>query len=444
MALKQDEPLLDRFRDQYAAYRATHPRAQLYALLDVASMVPNWQHFLADAIRAMPRVPLYGNTGLDDLAATGPFLIVCPPPEGDEPLRAYRSLLGLAGRDSRFVSWLWATHEVEPLVDHLQTLLHAKLGSAGEDAWFFFHQPAYLPVLHRTLPAETRRYVFGPCLSWWCLDYRSEFVELPGENLPIPRAWDALPVPDEVVDALHRAGAPVQVRAWLQRARPDVLDHRVYSNDQLQQVTPLVEQAFGYGVTEKTDQGVYVAAGLLYGRQYDDHPALQAVLAQFRGGKTALIDAYAALGDGVWNEVAATARQRAAEAATEAHQAKLREDGHATMQVRIVNDTPLHKRKIKIESTGDHFTTSASLGDIDPNGFEPTRRIVAAARIPVPGTRVTVKWIGPMGENSDDALVAGELPRADGEGLAVVTFARDWRVYVRMYAEEPKPKAPQW
>jgi hypothetical protein len=444
MAFRQDDPLLDRFSAQYAAYRAVHSRAQLYALLDVAAMPANWQYFLSDTIRAMPRVPLYRNTGLDDLEATGPFLIVCPAPEGDEPLRAYHSLLGLARRDSRFVSWLWATHEVEPLVDHLQTLLHAKLGAAGEDAWFFFHQPSYLPVLHRTLPGNTRRYVFGPCLAWWCLDYRSELVELPGENLPIPEAWDALPVPDGTVDALHRAGAPVQARAWLQRARPDVFDHGAYANDQMGQVAPLVEQAFGYGLTEKIDQGVYVAAGLLYGQQYDDHPALQSVLAQFRSGKAALIDAYAALGDGVWNEVAATARQRAEEAAAEAHQAKLREYGHATMRVRIVNDTPLHKRKIEIESTDGYFATSASLGDIDPNGFEPTERVIATARMPIPGTRVTVKWIGPLGENSDDAMVAGELPRAEGEGLAIVTFARNWRVYVSMHADEPKPKVRQW
>ncbi|CAB4048198.1 DUF4123 domain-containing protein [Paraburkholderia phenoliruptrix] len=444
MAFKQDDPLLDRFRAQYAEYRATHPRMQLYALLDVASVSANRQRLLSDTIGAMPRIPLYGSTGLDDLAATGPFLIVCPAPEGDEPLRAYRSLLRLGRDDGRFVSWLWATHEVEPLIEHLQTLLHARLGTAGEDAWFFFHQPAYLPVLHRTLPEGTRRYLFGPCLAWWCLDYRSELVELAGENLPIPDAWEALPVPDEVVDALHRAGAPVQVRAWLQRVRPDVFDDRDYPNDQLQQVAPLVEQAFGYGVTEKTDQGVYVAAGLLYGPQYDDHPALQAALTQFRNGKTALIDAYMALGDDVWREVAATSRQRAAEAAAEAHQAKLREYGHATLRVKIINDTPIRKRTIEIESTRGHFSTSASLGDIDPHGFEPTERVIAAARMPIPGTRVTVKWIGPMGENSDDAMVAGELPRVEGEGLAIVKFARNWRVYVSMYAVEPKPEARLW
>jgi hypothetical protein len=292
MSLTPNDPLLDRFRDQYAAYKATHAQLRLYALIDLTAMSGDWQYSLSNIINAMPRVPLYGQTGLDDLSATGPFLIACPEPEGIEPLQVYRSLLSLTRRDSRFVSWLWATHEVEPLVGHLQTLLHAQLGPDGDDAWFFFHQPAYLPVLHRTLPEETRRYMFGPCLAWWCMDYCGALVELPGESLRIPKAWEALPVPEDVVDALHRAGAPAQVRAWLQRARPDVLDNTVHANEQLQQLAPFVEQAFAYGLTGKVDQGVYAAAGLLYGRQYDEHPALQAVLTQFRNGKKALIDAY--------------------------------------------------------------------------------------------------------------------------------------------------------
>jgi hypothetical protein len=446
MSLTKKDPVLDRFREQYTAYKAIHPHVQLYAMLDLSAMSGNWQYFLSDVIRAMPRVPLYRNTRLDDLAATGPFLIACPEPEGDEPLRVYRSLFGLARRDCRFVSWLWTTHEVEPLVDHLQTLLHARLEPDNEDAWFFFHQPAYLPVLHRTLPEETRSYMFGPCLAWWCLDYLGALVELPGENLRIPKAWEALPIPEDVVNALYQAGAPTQVRAWLQRARPEVLDDMVYANDQLQQVAPLVEQAFDYGLTGKIDQGVYVAAGLLYGRQYNDHPALQAVLSQFRSGKMALIDAYAALGESVWREVAATARQRAGETAVQAHQAKLRECRHAMLPVKVVNDTGIQRRKIELVTTDGLFTSRAgSLCDIDAAGFElPAEIKIASARVPVPGTAVTVKWIGPMGESSDEAIVTGDLPRAEGEGLAIVTFARNWRVYVSMHAEEPKPRVRQW
>jgi hypothetical protein len=444
MAFKPDDPLLVRFRDQYAAYQAVHPHARLHALLDPALMFGDRRYFLPDAIMAMPRVPLYGNTGLDDLAASGPFLIACPAPEGAEPVRAYQSLLQLARRDCRFVSWLWATHDVEPLVDHLQTLLHARLGAEGEDVWFFFHQPAYLAVLHRMLPEETRRYMFGPCLAWWCLDYHGEMVELPGENQPIPKAREALTVPDEVVNALHRAGAPIQVRAWLQRVRPEALDHTVHANQQLRQVALLVERALEYGLVDKIDQGVYVAAGLLYGRQYDDHPAVQARLAQYRCGRTTLIDVYAALGDDVWREVAATARQRAAEAAAQAHRAELCKYGHATMRVKIVNETTLHKRNIELVSTRGLFTTRASLGDIGASGFKPAETEVASARVPIPETHVTVKWIGQAGENLDEAVVIGALPGSEGEGLAIVTFARNWRVYVRMYAEEPKPNVRPW
>ncbi|WP_231337584.1 DUF4123 domain-containing protein [Paraburkholderia sprentiae] len=436
--------MLDRFRDQYAAYKAAHPQLKLYALIDYAAMSGKWRYPLSDIIGTMPRVPLYGDTGLDDLAATGPFLIACPEPAGVEPLRVLRSLLSLAKRDNRFVSWLWTTHEVEPLVGHLQTLLHAWLGPDGEDAWFFFHQPAYLPVLHRTLPEETRRYMFGVCLAWWCLDYREALVELPGENLRIPTAWEAFPMPGNVVDALYHAGAPTQVRAWLQRARPEVLDNEVHSNEQLQQLAPLIEQAFGYGVTDKVDQGVYAAAGLLYGRQYDDHPALKAVLTQFGSGKTTLVDAYAALGDGVWQEVATTARQRAVEAAALAHQAKLRERGYVSMRLKVVNDTEIWRRKMELVPPSDSYLSSANLGEVDARGYEPTGIEIASARVPVPGTRVSVKWFGPMGESSDNAVVTGELPRAEGEGLAIVTFARNWRVYVSMHAEEPKPPVRPW
>jgi Domain of unknown function (DUF4123) len=444
MSLTQNDPLLDRIRDQYAAYKAAHPQLRLYALIDLAAMSGNWQYSLFDIIKAMPRVPLYGHTGLDDLSATGPFLIACPEPEGVEPLRVYRSLLSLTRRDNRFVSWLWTMHEVEPLVGHLQTLLHARLGPDGEDAWFFFHQPAYLPVLHRTLPEETRRYMFGPCLAWWCLNYRGALIELPGENLRIPKAWEALPVPEDVVDALHRAGAPAQVRAWLQRARPEVLDNTVHANEQLQQLAPFVEQAFVYGLTGKVDQGLYAAAGLLYGRKYDDHPALQAVLKQFRNGKTALIDAYAALGDDVWQQVAATARQRAAEAAVLAHQAKLKQYGYASLRVKVVNDTGIRRRKMELVPSIDSYLSGTSLGEIDDRGFEPAEIEIASAKVPIPGTRVTVKWIGPMGTSSDEAVVTGEMPRAEGEGLAIVKFARNWQVYVSMHAEEPKRPVRPW
>lgn len=186
-----------------------------------------------------------------------------------------------------------------------------------------------------------------------------------------------------------------------------------------------------------------MAASLLYGRQYDDHPALQAVLTQFRSKKTSLIDAYTTIGDDVWREVSETARQRAEEAAVQAHQAKLREYGAATMRVKIVNDTRTPRRRIELQSTIGLSTSTSSLGDIDDRGGEPAQTEIASARVPIPGTRATVRWIEPMGESCDEVTVTGELPRAEGEGLAIVEFARNWFIYVHMYAEEP-PKARQW
>jgi len=444
MTYSEPDLELDRFRDQYAAYIAAHPKLRIYALIDPATIPGYWQRGLIQDIQELPRVPLYGNTGLDDLTASGPFLIPCPAPVGKEPLRVVQSLLSLARRDNGFVSWLWTVHDVEPLINHLQTLLHARLEPEDQDAWFFFHQPAYLPVLHRTLPEETRRYMFGSCLAWWCLGYDGALIELPGENLRIPDACDVLPIPENVMNALHRAGAPAQVRDWLQRARPDLLDHALETNGQLRQVAPLVERALGYGMTEKLDQVVYVGTGLLYGLPYDEHPALQTVLTTFASRNTPrLIDAYATLDDDVWHEVATAARQRAEMAAVKAHQAKLAEYGWASLPTKVVNETSVFRDNVEIEVVDGYVTTRESLGDIGVGDFGAKEIELKSARIPIPGTRVTVKAIGPNGMHSIEAVVTGELPRAEGEGVAIVTFARNWRVYISMHAEKPKPPA-QW
>lgn len=444
MSFERSNPLLERFRSQYATLKAAHPQVRLYALVDFAPMSGIWQRQLSDSLKAVPRFALYSDTGLDDLSGTGPFLIACLEPEGVETRALYNALNSLTRRDHRFVSWLWTTHDIEPLIGHLQTLLHARLGPDDGDAWFFFHQPAYLPVLHRELPEPSRRYMFGSCLAWWCLDPRGELVELAGENLPLPAAWDGFPVPEEVVNALHRAGAPAQVCAWLKKTMPGMLD-RTDANAQFQQIAPLVDQAFAYGITGKSDLGVYAAYGLQYGAQYDDHPALQGVLTQFRTGGAALIDAYAALGSGAWKEVQETARQRAAEAAAQAHQDKLRKYGYARVRVRIINRTEHRKWKVRLIADHGNIGFESALADELPGGvYSDAELDVPAVKIPIPGTRGVMKWTGVAGwENSDEFVVTGEQPRAEGEGLAIVQFARDFRVYVRMYAEEPKP-ARQW
>lgn len=440
MTSTKTDPVLERFRDRYAAYKAAYPRLYLYALIDIAALAENGQHLLSDITQAMPLVSLYNDTGLDNLSEKGPCLFGCPAPEGIEPLRMFRLLLGLARQDNRVVSWLWSTHEIDPFVDHLQTLLHARLESDGADTWFFFHQPGYLPVLHRTLPDDARDYMFGPCLEWWCLDYTGALIELPGGNLPIPTARDIFSIPEYVEREICRASAPAQVLAWLQRARPEVIDVVLDMNGQLRQVAPFVERAFEYGLAEKLDQGVYAATGLLYGRQYDDHPGLKTTLTQFRSGKGTLIDAYIALGERVWREVADTARQRAADTHAQAYHAKLRELGYAALRVKVVNDTDVGKRKIELLFGGDSYRRSVTLGDVDDRGFEAATVEIGCANVPVPGTAAIVKWVGPMGSSSDEVVVTGNLPRADGEGLAIVRFSRNWRVYISMHADEPKPR----
>jgi hypothetical protein len=444
MSSSSNEPLLDRIREQYAAFQSAHPQTRLYALIDSAAMPPRWRHSLLGVINELPRFSLYADTGLEDLSETGPFLIACPEPDGDGSLKVHRELLDLTARDYRLVSWLWSTHEVEPLVGHLQTLLHARLGATGDDVWFFFHQPAYLPVVYRSLSDEARRYMFGPCLAWWCVNHCNEMAELPGENLPLPAAWDALPIHEDVVGKLHQAGAPMQVHAWLQRVRPDVLDDEVHTNMQLQRLVPLVERAFRYGISGKVDQSVYAAYGLLYGERYDDHPALQAALAQFGMSKKGLIDIYEALGENVWKEVAVTARQRAAEAAKIAYQDELRERGYAWVRVWLVNDSQHPRSEVKLEPSDVNYVWETSLGSIDAGWTSvESGNEIASAQVPVPGRRVRVKWIQLGRECTRDAIVTGQLPRAKNEGLAIVTFARDSRVSISMHADQPDP-APVW
>jgi hypothetical protein len=339
---------------------------------------------------------------------------------------------------------LWSTHDIEPLAAHLQTLLQARLGPDGDDVWFFFYQPAYLEALHRSLPDEARAYMFGPCLAWWCINHREEMIELAGDNSPIPKALDALPIPEHVVSELQRVGSPMQVHAWMRRVRPELLNHLFHANKQLKQVSPHVERALAYGISRKIDLCTYAAYGLLYGERYDDHPALQAVLGGFAAKKTTLTDAYAAVGEDVWTEVAATAKQRAAEAATLAYQQEVRQLGKVSVRVWLVNDAGNGKRNVQLTTRDSRGTvTHASLGGIEESGIGHERgREIASAYVPVPGRQVTVRWVQ-YGECSYDTVVRGELPRAEGEGLAIVTFLYGGGVSISMHAEPPDPE-PMW
>jgi len=444
MSSPYDEPLLEPIREQYASFESTHPSMRLYALIDAHVLYSPWAHGFRGRLRGMPCFPLYGGTGLDDLSESGPVLIACPKPDDGHALGFMRSVMELALRDCRFASWIWSTHEIEPLVAHLQTLLQARLGPDGDEVWFLFYQPAYLAVLHRLLSDEARAYMFGPCLAWWCIDFRHEVIKLAGENLPLPKAWDALPIPEHVANELQRAGSLMQVHAWLKRARPELLNRLFHTNRQLQQVSPHVERALEYGITRKIDLCTYAAYGLLYGERYDDHPALQAILSRAGTCNTTLIDAYAAAGPHVWAEVAETAKQRAAEAAIAAYQQEIRTSKTATVKVWLVNARHARLRNVQIWLIDGCRFFCASLGNIQEawSKFLECGMEFASASMPVPGERVQVEW-WERGVTYCETIVRGELPRAEGEGLAIVTLHFDGRVTVSMHADRPDP-APEW
>lgn len=441
MPLEARNAWLARFRAQYTNLRAAHPQARLYALIDTSTVSHRDQLRLSDALKRVTRLALYSDTGLDDLTETGPFLLACPEPDGVASRTLYHSLNNLSVDDCRTVSWIWTIHPAAALIGHLQTLLHARLAPDDVDAWFFFHQTVYLPVLHGALPEATRRYMFGPVFAWWCRDPRGELVELAGENLPLPPAWDAFPVPKDVVSALDRAGAPAQVLAWLQKFDPSQLNGS-RASEQLQRVTSLVEKAMSYGIAEKVDLGVYAAYGLRYGAAYDEHPALQEVLTPFRKTKRALIDAYAALDEGVWPAAREIAIRRAGELATQAHQEKLRKQGCVQIRVRVLNCNQYRQRDICLHfECGGVSQVSSLCGELQGTMHAPVEMDVPAVAMPLPGAQATVRWIAHYAnwECAVEVEVTGELPKARDTGLAIVKFGPGRGVSITLHAEDPKP-----
>jgi hypothetical protein len=198
-----------------------------------------------------------------------------------------------------------------------------------------------------------------------------------------------LPIPEAVTSALHRASAPVQVRAWLQRVNTEVLGGGDAS-EQIRRLTPILERAFAHGIEDKINLGTYAIFGLRYGAHYDDHPALQGVLTQFRARETTLIDAYAALGGSVWQEVQARARQRDGEAAAQTHQAMLREYGYVLLRAKVVNDSNDAKRELKLHLGGQNLGLVSPLGDLPAGGIDPAAVEVPAVRVSLPGAPATL------------------------------------------------------
>jgi hypothetical protein len=344
----------------------------------------------------------------------------------------------LAQHNARLVSWIWTPHDMEPFIGHLQTLLHARLAPDDDDAWFFFYQPSYLGVLHRTLPEPVRRYVFGPCHAWWTFNTHAELVELPGEGLPVPPAWDAFPLPADVVAALHREVMPQQVLAWLTKSKPELLRERG-ENARLCEIASFVERAMGHGITDKMDMAAFVAYGLRYRVDYDGHPAVQdALVAAGTSGKP-LAYVYRSLDGKVWQELAGSAQQREADHAARQWRDDARAAGQIAIKVRFVNHTSEPVSNIRIESpTGPDGEWQrlarriAGAGLYSENYLEHT-----SVTVPVPGQPMTLAWNGANGWwDKKEIIIGGELPRDGQSGMLVVNLLTA-DATARMYADEP-------
>lgn len=141
------------------------------------------------------------------------------------------------------------------------------------------------------------------------LDVNGRLVELAGESEPVAPAWDAFPVPAEVVTALQRAAMPVQVLTWLKKARLN-LTATTFRNGQLAEIEPLVHRAMDYGLAGMGDVATFVVYGLRYKVDYEQHPHLQALLTGAAAQRRPLAQAFRDVDPDVWHELAETAQQR--------------------------------------------------------------------------------------------------------------------------------------
>lgn len=432
MYFEYENHMLQRFRAMHDELAGGGSPVRLYALIDTSAFT--WQQ-VADFDKwttDLERFPLYAGSGLAALEQTGPSIIVMPDLRGNDTISwrgnshnsaisLFVHLFWLARYNTQLVSWIWTSHDVEPFIDHLQTLMHARLGADGDDAWFFFYQPSYLRTLHRDLPEPTRRHVFGSCHAWWTLDVHEQLIELPGEGLPIPRAWDAFPVPADVVEALHRATMPMQMHAWLRKTMPEIFTE-IGTTEQLREVVPFVERAMTYGLTRKIDIATFVAYGLHYKTNYDLHPRVQDALTD---GGPPLIDRYMALGSKVWQQVEDAAAQRVEEERVRQWHSSLRAQGFVRMKVRLVNSNDYAISNVRIRSAHARSDQRQSVGSVDAGQlFRACSQDAAIVNVPLPGDQIVVEWAQPYNHfMRSELVVGGELPRHENAGVLVLRFA---------------------
>jgi Domain of unknown function (DUF4123) len=443
--LDYENAMLERFRAKHRELLATHRRVHLYAVLDQAALSWHENQYLGSALDALQRMSLYAGSGLGDLEAIGPALLAMPDLRSAGPLTSssfstsaptpadmFVRLLALARRNTARVTWVWTPHEMGTLVEHLQTLLHARLGADNEDAWFFFYQPSHLKVLHELLPDVTRRHVFGPIHAWWTLDLHGGLVELAGEGAPVPRAWEVFPVPADVVTALQREAMPVQVHAWLQKTRLNPTNARD-RNGQVAEIAPLVKRALDYGLASKADVVTFVVYGLRYRVDYDQHPHLQALLIEAATQSRPLAHVYRGVSSDVWRELAQDAQQRVDAQTGRARHAVLKNEGHVRIRARIVNASGAAINNLYFDLPGSPQAKRQYVGTIEGRLFGEVVHQRDELLAPLPGEKLTLHWQelvtlpsggGFLSYRKRDLVVEGDVPLDDRSGLLEIWFGQ--------------------
>ncbi|SDB98890.1 protein of unknown function [Cupriavidus sp. YR651] len=437
--------MLERFRTKHRDLLAAHAEVHLYAMVDPTALSQYERYKPSAWLAIVQRMSLYAGSGLDILEATGPVLLAMPDLRNTSKLTAssfstraptsadvFVELLALATHSAAHVTWIWSPHEMGTLVAHLQTLLHARLGPDDEDAWFFFYQPSHLQVLHEQLPEVTRRHMFGPIHAWWMLSLHGQLVELEGEGAPVPPAWDAFPVPGDVVTALQRAAMPEQVHAWLEKTCLNLTTSPRH-NGQVAEIAPLVKRALDYSLARKKDVVTFVIYGLHYKVDYDQHPHLQALLTGAADQGRPLAQAYRAVSLDVWDELAQTAQQRVNAQAARALHAALRKAGQISLRARIVNATGSAISGVFFDLPGNPHAGRQFVGSVDGRSFGEAVLDKEALVSPLPGDKLILHWI----EFTDYApgrcmrtprrrelVVNGELPTEERSGLLEIRFGK--------------------
>ncbi|WP_186425163.1 hypothetical protein [Cupriavidus metallidurans] len=223
---------------------------------------------------------------------------------------------------------------------------------------------------------------------------------------------------------------------------------------QLQQVTPLVAKGMKWGLTKKHNLAVYVIYGLRYGQDYDNEPAINKILSQFREGNDLLINKYMFVDESVWKKLRPKTEiygrlDAQKEAGNSAYQANTRDD-----QARIFAKNKRRRTGVfVVNNTLNNITTlsteSNSSDQENINGPIPSKSngvggatAQCCYSLPKTGENVLVRWrvaarSGPEAEKKQWAPIRGTMSNgaAPFENV-VIQFLDDDRVQVEYLPPE--------